>query len=76
LVGARVVGASGGRMMAANGLPDVFDIHSLIEQWKHFVHDLDPPTRLSHVPLGITVAFGMLALGIAIAIIAAYINRK
>ena len=63
-------------MGVANGLPDAIDFHSLIDQWKHFVHDLDPPTRLSHAPLWLLVVFGTLALGIATAIIVAYFDKK
>ena len=42
---------------------------------KHFIHDLDPPGRLAKMPPGLVVAIGVLLLGVAIAILAAWAAR-
>lgn len=39
---------------------------------KHFIHDLDPPGRLAKLPPGLVIVIGVLVLGVAIAILAAW----
>jgi hypothetical protein len=45
-------------------------------QWRQFVHDLDPPTRLSNAPPGLVVAVGMLMLGVALAAVVYWVMKK
>jgi hypothetical protein len=49
---------------------------SLQNQWRQFVHDLDPPTRLANAPPGLVVALGMLLIGVALAAIVYWVTKK
>ena len=42
---------------------------------KHFIHDLDPPGRLSRVPPSVLVGCGLFVIGVVIAILAMWAAR-
>jgi hypothetical protein len=48
----------------------------ILEAWKHFIHDLDPPSRIAGTPPGILIALACMIVGVLAALLCWFLGRK